>query len=129
MKKFALTFFLAAIYINTFAQETNQSSKPHPIADSIGVKICVYMTANKDSIRTTNELINALTFCIKDYGVSKMEQLLIEDGYVDNGDPELSAERAKLIGKKIGKKVMAECDSVREIVNRLKQTQSQKPSN
>lgn len=130
MKKIVLIFFLTAIvHINTNAQEKNEPSKPHPIADNIAIQMCDYLIANKDSITTVTQFIKVISAGLSNYAESKMDQLLIEDGYIEPGNSESRSERARLIGRKIGQKVMAECNGIKEITDRLKQAESKKSSN
>ena len=114
------------IGLSAQAQYTPVKPKPHPVADSVANEMCNCIMSNKDSITTLNLFYTAINDCLKKNSVPVMDRLLKEDGFVQKDDRRARAEAIRLIGIKLGRKVAAECNGFKTLLDSLTEKENKK---
>jgi|GEM_PF-5951309 len=101
------------------AQVTTPKVKPHPVTDSVAVAMCGCIMNTTDSLATLNSFYTVLDSCLKRNSSTRIQELLKEDGFIQNDDRKTRAEAIRTVGRKLGKKVADECSGLKDIINNL----------
>lgn len=108
-KNAVIIFALCFVYFSANAQLTKAQGKPHLITDSVVTEMCSCMMSNKEDISTLNQFYASIDSCIKQNATPKMNSLLKEDGFVQKDDRKTRADAIRIVGRKIGQRLVNEC--------------------
>lgn len=121
-----LTLLITAF--NATAQFTPAKAKvkAKPVTDSIAAAMCGCIMNNEDSLVTLINLFTTLDNCQKEISSGKIQELLDEDGFIQTDDRKVRADATRAVGRKLGQKVAAECNGLKEIITRLTAKENKK---
>ncbi|MBS1512723.1 MAG: hypothetical protein JST86_17905 [Bacteroidetes bacterium] len=127
MNKFLLLMMIfCCIKTAVHAQYTKKAPPPHPLADSVVHTMCSCMMDRDDSISNINAFYDAINQCLAQNATPVMDRLLKEDGFVQQDDRASRAEAVRAIGRKLGQRLVYECDGFKKLRDALVQQETTK---
>ena len=127
--KFLLLLIMIVISAITGYAQQSKTQTTYPVSDSLAGKMCACILSTKDTLNTIDQFIKVASDCVQKYAVPRMGELLKEDGFIDTGNEKARADRVQIIGKKMGQKVMAECEGIKPVIQRIQSSMNKQAGN
>lgn len=119
LKNYLIIIVILMFPFTSIAQLTKPKTKLYPVTDSVAAAMCTCIMGNKDSLITLNNLFEEINNCMIKNSSDKINELLMEDGYIQTDDRKARAEAVRTVGRKLGQKVAAECSGLKAIIANL----------